>query len=95
METENIISTLTVEEKIHLVVGKGSMQTDSANGKIKPVYMADKLDALKELPVDIYRFEFTDETKSECEKILSEYENSVSDIKVNTFTRGHYFRGVL
>lgn len=60
----------------------------------KPIYMADKLDALKELPVDIYRFEFTDETKSECEKILSEYENSVSDIKVNTFTRGHYFRGV-
>ncbi len=41
MDTENIISTLTVEEKIHLVVGKGSMQTDSANGKIKPIYMAD------------------------------------------------------
>ena len=58
----------------------------------KPVYMADKAEDLKRLPVDIYRFEFTDESLTECEKVLSEYINGSE--RKNNFTRGHYYRGV-
>lgn len=41
MNTKHTLSQLTLEEKIKLSVGKGSMSTDSANGKVKPIYMAD------------------------------------------------------
>lgn len=66
----------------------------------KPLYMADKSDELKKLPVSKYKLSFTDESEEECRRILNEYiksfrgdKNNVS-LKENSFTRGHYYRGV-
>ncbi len=66
----------------------------------KPLYMADKLEDMKALPISVYRLKFTTETKKECEKIISAYEDAIKGTKEplkmqdNTFTRGHYYRGV-
>ena len=35
------LNNLTLDEKINLLVGDSSMKTSNANGKLKPVYMAD------------------------------------------------------
>ena len=60
----------------------------------KPLYMADKMKELEKLPIDIYRFEFTDESEKQCEDVLKSYRDNVNTMKENSFTRGHYFRGV-
>lgn len=61
----------------------------------KPLYMADKFNDLKRLPVEIYKLDFTDESRNECDRILSYYmDGSNHKPQENTFTRGHYYRGV-
>ncbi len=65
----------------------------------KPVYMADKWENLKKTGADFARLVFTIESSRECEKIIKEYINAKDGVKAsvwkeNTFTRGHYFRGV-
>lgn len=66
----------------------------------KPLYMADKFSDLKELPASIYKLNFTTESPAECEAVIIEYMRVMSGEKVkntleeNSFTRGHYYRGV-
>lgn len=66
----------------------------------KPLYMADKFSDLKELPASIYKLNFTTESSAECEAVIIEYMRAMSGEKVkntleeNSFTRGHYYRGV-
>lgn len=57
----------------------------------RPVWLADKMDELRNL--DFGLLYFTNETKAECEKVISAYNNNE---KANgDFTRGLYFRKVL
>lgn len=65
----------------------------------KPIFTADKLDDLKKLKINALRLIFTVENQAECDKIISEYKSALAGGKVsppkdNTFTRGHYYRGV-
>lgn len=65
----------------------------------KPVYMADKWDVIKGTGADFAKLVFTVESGEECRKIISEYINANNNKKVNslaenTFTRGHFLRGV-
>lgn len=64
----------------------------------KPLYMADKMKALYALPISRFRMNFTLEDRGACEKILMDYQNaqngSAPKWADNTFTRGHYYRGV-
>ena len=41
MKKDAQLNNLTLDEKINLLVGDSSMKTSNANGKLKPVYMAD------------------------------------------------------
>jgi hypothetical protein len=61
--------------------------------------MADKLDDLKNLKINALRLIFTVENFEQCDKIINIYKNaqngkSVMKPEDNTFTRGHYYRGV-
>ncbi len=65
----------------------------------KPIFTADRLDDLKKLKINAIRLIFTVENRAECDKIISEYKSALAGGKVsppkdNTFTRGHYYRGV-
>jgi putative protease len=65
----------------------------------KPIFMADKLDDLKNLKINALRLIFTVENFEQCDKIINIYKNaqngkSVMKPEDNTFTRGHYYRGV-
>lgn len=65
----------------------------------KPIYMADKMEFVNNLKIRTIRLIFTVENFQECGKIINEYKmalngNKASTPKENTFTRGHYFRGV-
>lgn len=66
----------------------------------KPIYMADKAEDLKQLKINGVRLIFTVENFSQCGKIIEEYKRALNGAKVkpmadNTFTRGHFYRGVL
>lgn len=66
----------------------------------KPIYMADKAEDLKRLKINGVRLIFTVENFSQCGKIIDEYKRALSGERVkgmedNTFTRGHFYRGVL
>ena len=66
----------------------------------KPVYMADKLNDLTQTGINRIRLMFTIESFDECAKITKEYVRAFNGEKVNspkenTFTRGHFYRGVL
>lgn len=66
----------------------------------KPVYMADKISELKNIGIRYLRLDFTVEDDKECEKIIEEYKTAilgetVEKRKENTFTRGHFYKGVL
>ena len=66
----------------------------------KPLYMADKAGDLKGLKINGIRLIFTVENFSQCGKIIEEYKRAFSGEKIhsmpdNTFTRGHFYRGVL
>ncbi|MBE7038612.1 MAG: U32 family peptidase [Ruminococcaceae bacterium] len=57
-----------------------------------PLFMADKLNELKNTKVKYLRFAFTDENVDEIKNVIALYK---SGSKCNfEFTRGHYFRGV-
>ncbi len=65
----------------------------------KPIYMADKLDSLKNTGADFYKLEFTTESANECKSVILDYKNALNGgkaagMKENTFTRGHYFKKV-
>lgn len=65
----------------------------------KPVFTADKLEDLKKLKINAIRLIFTVENFTQCDKIISVYKSALEGEKVekpteNTFTRGHYYRGV-
>ena len=65
----------------------------------KPVYMADKMKDLLGIGADSLRLMFTTETERETERIIKRYLAAlageiVSALPENTFTRGHFYRGV-
>ena len=65
----------------------------------KPIYMADKAEILKKMHFAALRLVFTVENSEECGKIIDEYKmglmgKSVNPPEENSFTRGHFFRGV-
>ena len=65
----------------------------------KPIYLADKPEFVNNLKIRAIRLIFTVENFEECGKIIEEYKLALSGIpakqpKENTFTRGHYYRGV-
>lgn len=57
----------------------------------RPLWAADKKNAMKNL--DFGLIYFTNESRAECEKIISEVKNSANPPE--EFTRGMYFKGVL
>ena len=66
----------------------------------KPIFMADKMSDLRSTGINSVRLLFTDESYDECIKVINQYKKALSGEKVdtpseNTFTRGHYYRGVL
>lgn len=65
----------------------------------KPIYMADKLQNVNNLKISAIRLIFTVENSAECGKIIEEHKLAltgkvINAPKENTFTRGHFFRGV-
>lgn len=65
----------------------------------KPLYMADKWDSIEKTGADFAKLVFTDENSEECEKIIKSYISAkegkpAEKLPENTFTRGHFFRGV-
>ncbi|MCI8404212.1 MAG: U32 family peptidase [Clostridia bacterium] len=66
----------------------------------KPVYMADKIDDLIKLKINSIRLIFTVENFSQCGKIIDVYSRALDGEKAdimpdNSYTRGHFYRGVL
>lgn len=66
----------------------------------KTIFMADKIADLKSLGVNSIRMIFTVEDIDTCISIIKQYQGALRGEKVNTpyensFTRGHYYRGVL
>ncbi len=66
----------------------------------KPIFMADKLGEIKNLKINRIRMIFTVENFSQCGKIIDVYKRALAGETVpapkdgNSFTRGHFFRGV-
>lgn len=66
----------------------------------KPIFMADKLANMNNLKINAARLIFTVEKSGECDKIIKMYqcalegENEGISMAENTFTRGHFTRGV-
>lgn len=67
----------------------------------KPLFMADKIGDLKKLKINRIRLIFTVENFQQCDKIIYMYKRALAgaagEYKMadNTFTRGHFYRGVL
>ena len=67
----------------------------------KPIFMADKIADLKKLKINSIRLIFTVEKFAQCDKIIDMYkralngEKNVQSMTENTYTRGHFYRGVL
>ena len=67
----------------------------------KPIFMADKMEDLKKLKINSIRLIFTVENFSQCGKIIDVYKRALSgdvignDMADNSYTRGHFYRGVL
>ena len=59
-----------------------------------PVYMGDRKNELININADWYRFDFTDETAADIQNIVNAFKRG-DKLKDGTFTRGHYYRGVL
>ena len=66
----------------------------------KPTYMADKLSDLKTAGVRHIRLDFTVESAEETTRVLENYIHAMQNgqtsclFEQNTFTRGHFYRGV-
>ena len=66
----------------------------------KPIYMADKWSDFESCGIDFVCLVFTTETQEECFEIIKEYKVAKNGIKANqmrenTFTRGHFYRGIM
>lgn len=67
----------------------------------KPIFMADKTADLTRLKINSIRLIFTVENFSQCGKIISVYKQALNGEKIsndladNSYTRGHFYRGVL
>lgn len=66
----------------------------------KPIFMADKWNDIIKSGVTFATLVFTDETGEDCERVIKTYLDAMSGkaiqpMKENTFTRGHFYRGVL
>lgn len=67
----------------------------------KPIFMADKLADIKKLKINSIRLIFTVENFSQCGKIIDVYKHALrgdtiaNDMADNSYTRGHFYRGVL
>jgi putative protease len=67
----------------------------------KPIFMADKLSDLTKLKINSIRLIFTVENFSQCDKIIDVYKRALGGEEItfapaeNTYTRGHFYRGVL
>ncbi|MDP4153129.1 MAG: U32 family peptidase [Bacillota bacterium] len=59
----------------------------------KKIYLADKLNGLKKLPLSFYNLHFTDESGNTCAEIIAAYKGG-SDRRPTDFTRGLYNKGV-
>lgn len=64
----------------------------------KPIFMADKLSDLLNTEINSIKLLFTVEKFSECVKIIDKYKKALNKQSIetpvmNTFTRGHYYRG--
>lgn len=59
-----------------------------------PVYMGDRKNELININANWYRFDFTDETAADIQNIVNAFKRG-DKLKDGTFTRGHYYRGVL
>lgn len=64
----------------------------------KPIFMADKLDDLAATGAEYVKLIFTTETPHQCGRVLDIYNDAlkgnITKMRDNTFTRGHYYRGV-
>ncbi len=65
----------------------------------KPLFMADRLEELKRAGISGFRLVFTVEPAAECTRVIREYQEAFCGKPVlpppeNTFTRGHFYRGV-
>lgn len=64
----------------------------------KPLFMADKLDDLSAVGAEYIKLIFTTETPHQCGRVIDIYNEAangvISKMRDNTFTRGHYYRGV-
>lgn len=60
----------------------------------KPVYMADKMHELASAGVDGVQLWFYTESAAEVKKIIRAYKNG-TPMEENSFTRGHFYRGVV
>ena len=65
----------------------------------KPIFVADKPEIMNNLKISRARLIFTVENSRECGKIIEEYKmallgKNVKTPEENTFTRGHFYRGV-
>ncbi len=66
----------------------------------KPTYMADKLSDLSAAGVRLIRLDFTTESAQETQRIMENYMQAIERGSApclpeqNTFTRGHFYRGV-
>lgn len=61
----------------------------------KPVYMADKLDEIKEAGVSGLQLWFYDENADEVTDIIGRYRGERDSAPPEDFTRGHFYRGFL
>ena len=76
--------------------------TDSCQLKLlnsKPLFMADKLEDLRNIGLSFINLDFTVENADETEKIIKLYMDALSGKSVssraeNSFTRGHFYRGI-
>lgn len=84
------------KEKFPVLCGAGCLATLY---NAKPLYMADKPAALAATGADTLRLLFTTESQKETETIIRAYQLALAGKKAqpmpeNTFTRGHFYRGV-
>lgn len=61
----------------------------------KPIYMADKMDELKESGIDGIQLWFYDEDAETVKAVIAEYKGEKEAMLPEDFTRGHFYRGFL
>ena len=59
-----------------------------------PVYMGDRISELNEINTSWLRFDFVDETPEQMKNVVECFKSGAK-MQEGTFTRGHYYRGVM